>query len=72
MHIKTPISSTKNPIFILLILINETYALIPTVRSVLKFYVVFLNMLVFKQFGGIKTNIKHVNQNEEGEEGVGF
>ena len=48
MYIKTPISRIENPIFMLLILINTIYALIPIVGSVLKFYVVFLNMLIFQ------------------------
>ena len=37
MHTKTLISNTENPIFMLLILINETYALILIVGSFLQF-----------------------------------
>ena len=41
------------------------------VGSVLKFYVGFLNMLFYKHFGGIKTNIKNTKSRLKGER-VGF
>ena len=71
MHTKRPISSTENPIFILLILINETYALIPIVGSILKFYVMFLNMLVFQTiWRNKKRTKKHKNKMKKEEKSV--
>ena len=47
----------------LLILINETYALIIIVRSVLKFYIVFLDMLFFQTIWRNKNeHKKHKNK----------
>ena len=49
MQVKTPISSTENPIFMLLILINVTYGSDTNCRIVFNnFTVGFLSMLVFQ------------------------
>ena len=75
MHIKTPISSTENPIFMLLILINETYALIPIVGSFLTIFTSgFQTCSFYNQFWQNKNEHKnHIIKIKEGEEeDVGF